>query len=121
MAEKKSVLIVDDDTFVRTTLRDLLAEAELELSEARDGEEALESIQREPPDLVLLDLFMPRKSGLEVLAEIHRLSPSTRVLIISSLDTEAIVESALEQGAVGFIAKPFHPIEILAAIGEALS
>ncbi|MGI5860981.1 MAG: response regulator [Myxococcales bacterium] len=120
MAEKKTVLIVDDDAFVRTTLRDLLAETGFELSDARDGEEALESIKKNQPDLVLLDLFMPRKSGLEVLAEIQRLTPSTRVLVISSLDADAIVESALERGAVGFIAKPFHPIEILAAVGEAL-
>ena len=121
MAARKTILIVDDDSFVRVTLRDLLAEGDFELREAADGQEALELIGELGPDLVLLDLLMPRKSGMEVLAELNRTRPGMPVLVISSLDAEAMVEAALASGAAGFIAKPFHPIEILAAVQEALS
>jgi two-component system chemotaxis response regulator CheY len=115
-----SILIVDDDRFVRLTLRDLLSDSGFELLEAIDGEEAVALIEQKKPELVLLDLLMPRLSGLEVIGRIPTLSPQTRVLVISALDSESLVESALEAGAAGFVAKPFHPIEIAAAINEAL-
>lgn len=116
-----SILIVDDDGFVRATLRDLLADSGYELLEAGDGEEALAALAEHHPALVLLDLLMPRLSGLEVLARLSEVSPGTRALVISSLDSETLIASALEAGASGFIAKPFHPIEIAAAINDALS
>jgi two-component system chemotaxis response regulator CheY len=123
MSSSPTLLLVDDDKFVRNLLRDAITESGLEvrLLEAADGEEGLEIASRERPALVLLDLFMPRRSGLEVLTAIREASPETRVLIVSSMDAEPVVEQALAAGAVGFVGKPFHPLEIALAVRQALA
>lgn len=117
-----TLLLVDDDRFVRNLLKDAIAQSGLEvrLLEASDGQEGLEVAARERPAVMLLDLFMPRRSGLEVLAVIKHSSPDTRVLIISSMDVQPVVEQALSAGAVGFVGKPFHPQEIAQAVRRAL-
>jgi two-component system, chemotaxis family, chemotaxis protein CheY len=115
------VLVVDDDHFIRVAVRDALAEEHLELFEAADGEEALALIAAQHPALVLLDLLMPKKSGLEVLPEVGHLSPETRVVVMSSMETQSMVEFALAMGARAFVPKPFHPLEIIAAVREALA
>jgi two-component system, chemotaxis family, chemotaxis protein CheY len=121
-ARSPTVLIVDDDLFVRRLLEDALSASGLALRvlEAADGEEALAVASRERPEVVLLDLFMPRLSGLEVLAQLRSSVPESRVVVISSMDAEPVIEQALQAGASGFIAKPFHPLEIAAAVREAL-
>jgi two-component system chemotaxis response regulator CheY len=118
-----TLLLVDDDRFVRSLLRDAIHQTGLDvrLLEASDGQEGLEVATRERPALMLLDLFMPRRSGLEVLAAMKDSSPETRVLIISSMDAEPVVEQALNAGAVGFVGKPFHPLEIALAVRKALA
>ncbi|OJH41999.1 response regulator transcription factor [Cystobacter ferrugineus] len=118
-----TLLLVDDDRFVRHLLKDAIQESGLEVRmlEASDGREGLEVAARERPALMLLDLFMPRCSGLEVLAHIKQSSPDTRVLIISSMDADPVVQQALSAGAVGFVGKPFHPLEISLAIRQALA
>lgn len=123
MSETPTLLLVDNDNFVRRILKDVLAETgiELRLLEASDGEEGLEVAAREKPTLMFLDLFMPRRSGLEVLGAIKEVSPLTRVLVISSMDAEPVVEQALAAGAVGFVGKPFHPLEIASAVRQALA
>src|SRR5688572_8162879 len=97
MSDAPTLLLVDDDNFVRRILKDTLAETgiELRLLEASDGEEGLAIAAREQPALMFLDLFMPRRSGLEVLAAMKQTSPGTRVLVISSMDAEPVVEQAL--------------------------
>jgi two-component system chemotaxis response regulator CheY len=123
MPQVPTLLLVDDDNFVRRILKDTLAETgiELRLLEASDGEEGLAIAAREKPALMFLDLFMPRRSGLEVLAAMKQTSPGTRVLVISSMDAEPVVEQALAAGAVGFVGKPFHPLEIASAVRQALA
>ncbi|MBF5042119.1 response regulator [Aggregicoccus sp. 17bor-14] len=117
------VLIVDDDLFVRRLLEDALSASGLELRvlEAADGEEGVAVATRERPQVVLLDLFMPRMSGLQALGMLRAAVPETRVVVISSMDAEPVIEQALQAGAAGFIAKPFHPLEIAAAVREALA
>lgn len=121
-ARSPTVLIVDDDLFVRRLLEDALTDSglALRLLQAADGEEALAVAGRERPEVVLLDLFMPRLSGLEVLAQLRTAVPESRVVVISSMDAEPVIEQALQAGAAGFIAKPFHPLEIVSAVREAL-
>lgn len=122
MADSSRVLIVDDDRFARLVLREAL-ELEPEgyqVSEAGDGDEALERVRAEAPDLVLLDLFMPKRSGIQALTDIRAMAPSTRVVVISSLDSPALIEQAKQAGAVNFILKPFHPLEIQTAVRSAL-
>lgn len=117
----RRVLIVDDDSFIRTAVRDALRdEPDLRLSEAEDGDEALAAVIAEQPAVVLLDLLMPRKSGLEVLSEMLRRSPGSRVIVMTSLQTDSLEALARESGAAGFLAKPFHPLELIAAVRRAL-
>ena len=117
-----TLLVVDDDRFVRDLLKDAIRQSGLEVRmlEARDGREGLEVAEREHPATILLDLFMPHCSGLEVLESLRTTAPDTRVLIISSMDVEPVVEQALSAGAVGFVGKPFHPLEIALAVRRAL-
>jgi len=117
------LLLVDDDRFVRNLLKEAIEQSGLEvrLLEAADGEEGLAMARRERPALMLLDLFMPRRSGLEVLNAMAEASPDTRVLVISSMDAEPVVKQALAAGAVGFVGKPFHPLEIMNAVRQALA
>jgi two-component system, chemotaxis family, chemotaxis protein CheY len=116
-----TILIVDDDAFVRTVLRDVLEGQGHALLEAGDGREALDVLGERSPQLVLLDLFMPRLSGMEALALMRERWPSARVLVISSLESERLVAEALEAGAAGYITKPFHPMEITSAVDRALA
>jgi two-component system, chemotaxis family, chemotaxis protein CheY len=117
-----TLLVVDDDAFVRRVLKDTLQESGLEfrLLEACDGEEGLEVATRERPSVVLLDLLMPRRNGLEVLTALSEASPESRVVVISSMDADPIVEQALAAGAVGFVVKPFHPAEVANVVRRAL-
>jgi two-component system chemotaxis response regulator CheY len=123
MSATPLLLLVDDDRFVRNLLKEAIEQSGLEvrLLEAEDGEEGLAMARRERPALMLLDLFMPRRSGLEVLNAMPEASPDTRVLVISSMDAEPVVAQALAAGAVGFVGKPFHPLEIMNAVRQALA
>lgn len=115
-----TVLIVDDDHFVRVLLRDAIGDGHRVL-EAVNGAEALATIEGgERPQVVFLDLLMPVKSGIETLPEIRRLCPDARVVVVSSMETDSMVKEAYDKGAVGFVAKPFHPAEIVAALKRAL-
>lgn len=119
----RTILVIDDDQFARVYLRDALAEMEgieLRVIEAADGAAGVEAARREKPDLVLLDLLMPVKSGLEALPEIRRAAPSAPVIVISSMDAPSMVEQAKKEGAIDFIGKPFHPQEIALKVKRAL-
>ena len=120
MVDEPSVLIVDDDTFVRVVLKDALKELPVRIREAGNGEEALRMAAEDPPRVVLLDLMMPHKSGLEVLGELRQRHPVARVVVVSSLDAELLIQQALSGGAHSFIGKPFHPLEVADAVREAL-
>ena len=118
----KRVLIVDDAAFMRAMLRDMLSEAGYEVvAEAVDGEQAVTAFRESSPDLVTLDIVMPRKSGLEALREIMALDPSAKIVMCSALGQEALVMEALESGAADFIVKPFKPDQALGVIEKALA
>lgn len=110
------VLIVDDDQLIRAMVRDALADVPCEIRECDSGDAALGIIEARNPAVVLLDLVMPGKSGLEVLKSIR----GPRVLVLSSLDTEALVQQALSLGAHGFLAKPIHPLDVQNLVRGAL-
>lgn len=112
------MLIVDDDAFARALVREILTKSlpEHRLVEAEDGAEALSVLATERPEAVFLDLLMPNKSGIEALPEIKKACPGTKVIVVSSMETEAMVQAAMEAGASGFVGKPFHPDEIVSAL-----
>lgn len=114
------VLVVEDDEFMRAYLRDALELAGHRVSVAADGDEAIASVSKEKPALVVLDLLMPQRSGLDALPRLLALCPGLRVVVVSSLDSQTLIADALAAGAVDFVTKPFHPTEIAEAVSRAL-
>lgn len=106
------VLIVDDDRLMRVMLRDALADVPCVVTEADSGDSALAAITSRAPAVVLLDLVMPGKSGLEVLKLIKEQGIASRAIVMSALETEALVQQAMTDGATGFLSKPIHPLDV---------
>lgn len=115
------VLIVDDHTFVRAGLVRLLqAFHDVDVcGEASSADEAVRSSLQLRPDIVLMDLSLPGRSGIEAMTEIHAALPGTRVLIMSMHDDAQHVHSAIERGAAGFIVKDAAPLELELALRTA--
>jgi DNA-binding response OmpR family regulator len=115
-----TVLICDDEPSLRELIRVSLAGA-YRFAEADDGEESLEIARRLRPEVVILDMMMPRLSGLEVLAELRRdeaLSGTAVIVLTAQPETR---EEALRQGADLVMVKPFEPEQIKAAVEEVLT
>lgn len=118
----KRILIADDAPFMREMLRDILVEGGYEIvAEAGDGVEAVERFKEHSPDLVTLDIVMPRRNGLEGLRGILEVDPGACVVMCSALGQEALVEEALSSGARDFVVKPFKPEDVRSVIERALS
>jgi two-component system response regulator NreC len=115
------VLIADDHPIVRKGLRQLLeAEADMEVvEEAADGMEALEKVRAHHPDVLLLDIAMPRLSGLETAQMVGSAAPETKIVIISMYEKEAYARQALDAGALGYVLKGGPSEDILTAIRSA--
>jgi len=115
---KIRVMIVDDHAILRAGLRMLVsAQADMEVvSEAPDGEVAIQKVQDSKPDVTLLDLTMPRVSGMKALQEITRNCRETRVLVLTMHDDPAYLRSALAAGASGYVLKRAVDSELIAAI-----
>ena len=112
------VLIADDQTLFRSGLAQLLSAApRIHIAgEASDGAEALRLAHRLKPDVVLMDLRMPNMDGVEATRRIVKDLPETRVLILSTFDTESYVMQALKSGAHGYVLKDSSPQSIAAAV-----
>jgi two-component system response regulator NreC len=111
-------LVVDDHALVRSGLRLLLdAEADIVVEdEAGSAEQAVRMARFDKPDVVLLDITMPGRSGLEATAEIKRAAPKAAILILSMHDDSAYVREAFEQGASGYLLKEAADQELLTAV-----
>lgn len=112
------VLIADDHPLIRSGLRSLLArESEFEVvGEAADGYQALELVAQLKPDIVMLDVSMPRLNGIDVARKISETTPSTRVIIVSIHSDESYVLRALRAGAKGYLLKASPEGDILNAV-----
>jgi two-component system chemotaxis response regulator CheY len=116
------VLIADDAAYMREMLRDILTQGGYSVvAEASDGDEAVEAFAEHTPDLVTLDIVMPRKSGLEALREIMQRDSGACVVMCSALGQEALVKDMLAAGARGYLVKPFKPDQVLDVVGKALA
>lgn len=115
---KLRVLIVDDQQLVRAGFGRLIeSESDLEVvAEASDGDEAIDAAARHRPDVVLMDIRMPRVDGIRATATIVRSTPATRVLILTTYDLDEYVFEALRAGASGFLLKDAPPQHLIDAI-----
>jgi two-component system, NtrC family, nitrogen regulation response regulator NtrX len=100
------ILIVDDETPIRRTLRDILEFEEYEVDEAADGLEGVSKVQREKFDVIIMDIKMPKMDGIEALERIQILSPETPVIMVSGHGTIDTAVEAVKKGAFDFISKP---------------
>lgn len=112
------MLIADDHPVVRQGLRSFLQlQPDLEVvGEAADGEDAVAEAERLEPDVVLMDLVMPRVDGLEAIARIHRARPSTRIIVLTSFGDDERVVPAVKAGAAGYLLKDAEPQALADAI-----
>ncbi|MCL1788739.1 MAG: response regulator [Oscillospiraceae bacterium] len=117
----KKILLVDDAAFMRMLIRDTLTKnGYTNILEAGDGEIACQVYEAEMPDLVVMDITMPNKTGIEALSEIKGKHPSAKVIMCSAMGQEAMVVEAIKLGALDFIVKPFKPDRILQTVTKIL-
>lgn len=116
------ILIVDDNDMTRAMLRALLRGEDYDVvGEAGNGEQAIEMAQRLKPDIVCLDIEMPKMGGLEALAQIRQILPPPAVLMVTANTERETVQTAIANGAAGYIVKPFNAGRVLAAIEAAVA
>jgi two-component system, NarL family, invasion response regulator UvrY len=117
------ILIADDHELLRRGLQDILADEfpDLKAAHAADGRQALDAVRRQDWDLVLLDINMPGRSGLEILQELKHLRPELPVIILSMLPEKDFALRAFKLGAAGYVSKQSASLELLAATRKALA
>lgn len=110
----KKVLIVDDAEFMRLSLRKFLESNDYEIiAEAVNGVEAVEKYQEYEPDIVTMDLTMPKMDGIQAITEIIKIDKNAKILVISAMGQETKVKAAILAGAKNFIVKPFTEESVL--------
>jgi DNA-binding NarL/FixJ family response regulator len=112
------VLVVDDSEVMRRAVCALLAgQPELSVvSVARDGVEAVEQAQEQQPDVILLDITLPRLSGIEAARQIRLVAPDSKILFLSQHDTWATASEALKTGAIGYVVKSDAALELIPGV-----
>ena len=117
---QKTILYVEDNEFNRKIVKQLLAQTRYRLREAADGETGVRMAQEELPDLILMDVQLPKMSGLEATRRL-RADPRTAavpIVVITSYALSGDAEKAKEAGATAYLAKPYSPRDLLAKIRE---
>jgi two-component system chemotaxis response regulator CheY len=115
------ILVADDASFMRQMIREIVeAEGHEVVAEASDGIEAVDRFKEHHPDLVTMDIVMPRRSGIDAVKVIRELDGSANIVMCSALGQESLVSEALEAGAIDFIVKPFKPEAVIRTVCKAL-
>ena len=122
MEDKKRIFIAEDQTIVRDGLRALLSSnPNFEVvGEAEDGRELIRNIEEYNPDLILMDLSMPRMNGMEAIKEVKKLLPDTKILVLTIHKTEEYILPVLKAGADGYVLKNDTQAELMTAIKSVL-
>ncbi len=115
----KKIMLVDDAAFMRMMIKNMLTQGGYtDIIEAQNGVEAVEKYKTESPDLVIMDITMPEKDGIEALREIKEYNSNSNVVMCSALGQEKLVLEALKLGAADFIVKPFKPDRIMETVSK---
>ena len=115
-----NLLLVDDEEVLRATLAAELANEGFKVSEAADGDIAIEMVKKEKYDLMLLDIKMPRIDGFEVLRYVKSISPETKVIMLTAFGDMQNAIQSLKLGASDFASKPYDFLDLVATINRAL-
>jgi two-component system, chemotaxis family, chemotaxis protein CheY len=116
------VLIVDDLAFIKLIIRDILEKRGFEvIGEASNGIEAVEMYTKIKPDVVLMDITMPRMDGIQALSKIVSIDSHAKVIMCSALGQQKLIIQAIKLGAKDFIVKPFKAERIIGAIKKTLN
>ena len=118
--EPARIVVADDDNALRYAITKLLKSCGYDVTSFDNGADALEAIQRNPFDLAILDIWMPRMSGLEVLAHLRTEDKKPRIIIMTSDDTPETLLRAVREQAYDYVAKPFPPHDIIERAQRAL-
>jgi len=115
--EKKKILVIEDEATLQKALMEYLTLDGFDVVEALDGEEGLRMAKREKPDLILLDIILPKKDGYEVLAELKQdeTTKDTPVVLLTNLGGPEDVQKALDKGATTYLIKADYKLEEVAA------
>lgn len=114
------IMIVDDAYFVRMKLKGVLSMLDVEVIEAENGEEAVELFKKENPNIIFMDVVMPKKDGITALKEIKAINKDVMVVMLTSEGDQATLLSALEQGANHYVIKPFDDDKVLELVHNLL-
>jgi DNA-binding response OmpR family regulator len=120
MANKPHILLVDDEQAITSNLSAFLNRSGFETSIAENGEEALQQVETGPPDLIVLDVLMPKVDGREVLRHLRQAGDWTPVILLTQVGEASERAMALEEGADDYLNKPFDPHELVARIRSVL-
>lgn len=116
-----TVLLADDLAFIKMVQKDVLEVNGYQvIGDAKDGVEVIEKYKQLHPDVVVMDITMPKMDGLNALKAIKNIDPAARVIICSALGQQQLIIEAIKNGAKDFVVKPFKPGRLAAAIQKAL-
>ncbi|MFQ6092643.1 MAG: sigma-54-dependent transcriptional regulator [bacterium] len=115
------VLIVDDEPKIRTILTRLLKDEGYSVAEAESGEKALEIARCFRPDVILMDIVMPRMNGIETMSAIGRILPTSKTIMMTAYGSNEISNDAMEKGAYDYLTKPFDNNKLLHLVRRALA
>ncbi len=116
-------VVVDDAVFMRTIIRKMIEQVEeyKVLGEASNGRDAIEAAAKFQPDIMTLDITMPELDGIQAVPEIMKVSPKTRIIMVSAMGQQSMVIEAIKMGAKDFVIKPFERSRVYQAIKNVLA
>jgi two-component system chemotaxis response regulator CheY len=121
-APGSKILVVDDASFMRTVLKDIIKSNGLatEVLEAGDGVEGVKAYKTSKPNLVTMDVNMPRADGIQALRAIMKIDPTAKVVMVTSFEQKQIVQDAMKLGARDYIVKPFDKTTVGLVINKVM-
>lgn len=118
--QNKKILVTDDAVYMRSILKGILIPEKFAVIEACNGQEAVTRYTADQPDLVFMDITMPKMDGITATREIKSKYPKARIVMCSSLGQKAILLEAIRAGAEGYVLKPFKSDCVLATVRKVL-